>query len=222
MAKFSKSVLYQKLKAYPIVPLFYHSDVAVCQQVLLACYEGGTRVIEFTNRGANAPDIFASLVTFCEANCPDMALGIGTIFDAKQALAFVQMGADFIVQPIMNPAVGEVCTQHQIHWIPGVATLTEIYNAQQHGAEVVKLFPGHVLGPDFVRSLKGPMPQTQLMVTGGVEPTPESLKAWFGAGALCVGLGSNLLPKSLLETGDFTTITQQVSHAMQLAAALQS
>lgn len=178
-------------------------------------------MIEFTNRGDNAAEVFGALVSYCHEHCPDMALGIGTIFGPEQAQQFIDLGADFIVQPIMNPAVGAVCSEHQIHWLPGVATLTEIYNAQQHGAEVVKLFPGNVLGPEFVKALKGPMPHTQLMVTGGVEPTHESLSAWFGAGALCVGLGSQLLPKALLDTQDFDAITQKVQSAMQLASAIR-
>lgn len=216
MPHFSKTEVFQKLKDFPVIPLFYHGDLEVCKQVVVACYRGGTRVIEFTNRGEKAIEVFRELIPFCRENCPELALGIGTIFTADQARLFVGLGADFIVQPMMNPEVAIVCHENGLHWLPGVATLTEVYNAELRGAEVVKLFPGNILGPDFIKAMKGPMPHTKMMVTGGVEPTEESLNTWFSAGAMCVGIGSQLLPKAVLDSGDWNKLEEKISFVMSL------
>ncbi len=180
------------LRQYPIVPVFYHADVTYACSVLQACYDGGARAFEFTNRGEAALSVFTELVNYARTHCPGLRLGIGTILTPNSAEQFIQAGADFVVQPITTAAVGEVCRAHQIDWIPAAATLNEIYQATQLGAEVVKVFPGNVLGPGFVKAVRGPMPQLNLMVTGGVEPTAESLMAWFGTGVTAVGIGSQL------------------------------
>ena len=141
---------------------------------------------------------------------------IGTIYDAATARKYIEIGTNFIVAPIMNPEVGAVCQEAGIPWMPGVMTVTEIYNARQAGAEFIKIFPGEVLGPAFVKALKAPMPDVQVMVTGGVSPTAESLKTWFGAGATAVGIGSQLVPKDLLVTKDYAQVTAIVANALQI------
>ncbi|MDF7816292.1 bifunctional 4-hydroxy-2-oxoglutarate aldolase/2-dehydro-3-deoxy-phosphogluconate aldolase [Runella sp. MFBS21] len=204
-------IVYQTLAAAPIVPVFYNADPNLTCQIIKACYEGGIRAFEFTNRGQNAKEVFKVLREFISTNYPDMALGIGTIFNAAQAEEFIALGTDFIVQPVTSADVAEVCNAHQLAWMPGAMTVTEIYNATLLGAEIVKVFPGNVVGSGYIKALKGPMPHVKVMVTGGVEPTPQSLKEWFSAGVTAVGIGSQLFPKAVVETGQFEEITHTIS-----------
>ena len=199
-----------------ILPLFYHADVEVAKEVINASYRGGARVFEFTNRGDNAYNVFVELLAHVKESLPGLSFGIGTIYDAETARKFVEAGTDFIVTPCLNPEVGQVCATANIPWIPGITTLTEIYNAQQAGAEVVKLFPGEVVGSKFVKAVKGPMPKIKIMVTGGVQPTKESIDEWFGAGVYAVGLGSNLFPKDVLAEGNYSWIEQKVAESIAL------
>lgn len=220
MARNASSIVYSRIEETPIVPLFFNADLTVTQQVLKACYDGGIRVFEFTNRGAEAPTIFAKLIDYCEKECPDLVLGIGTIYDAKQANEFIAMGADFMLQPFTTPEVGEVCAKHDIPWMPGTMTLTEIRNAEILGAKYVKIFPGNVVGPGFVKAIKGPMPKTKIMVTGGVEPNKESLSSWFGAGAAAVGMGSQLFPADLIANKDYQSISNTISDLIKIYRGL--
>ena len=220
MARNSSAVVYQRIAETPIVPLFFNADLGVAKSVLKACYDGGIRVFEFTNRGAEAPTIFAKLTDYCEQECPDLVLGIGTIYDAKQATEFIQMGADFMLQPFTTPEVGEVCAKHDVPWMPGTMTLTEIRNAEVMGAKIVKIFPGNVVGPAFVKAIKGPMPHSKIMVTGGVEPTHESMKTWFDAGAAVVGMGSQLFPPALIAKQDYQGISNTISDLIQIYRGL--
>ncbi len=220
MARNASSIVYSRIEETPIVPLFFNADLTVAQQVLKACYDGGIRVFEFTNRGAEAPAIFAKLIDYCEKECPDLVLGIGTIYDAKQANEFISMGADFMLQPFTTPEVGEVCAKYDIPWMPGTMTLTEIRNAEILGAKYVKIFPGNVVGPGFVKAIKGPMPKTKIMVTGGVEPNKESLSSWFGAGAAAVGMGSQLFPADLIAKKDYQSISNTISDLIKIYRGL--
>ena len=220
MARNASNVVYSRIEETPIVPLFFNADLTVAQHVLKACYDGGIRVFEFTNRGAEAPAIFAKLIDYCEKECPDLVLGIGTIYDAKQANEFIAMGADFMLQPFTTPEVGEVCAKHDIPWMPGTMTLTEIRNAEILGAKYVKIFPGNVVGPGFVKAIKGPMPKTKIMVTGGVEPNKESLSSWFGAGAAAVGMGSQLFPADLIAKKDYQAISNTISDLIKIYRGL--
>lgn len=191
------------LQANPLVPVFYHDDAAYCCSMAQACYDGGIRIFEFTNRGEKALPNFQSLVQYCKENCPEMKMGIGTIFTPEDAEKFIGAGAQFVVQPCLDKAVGEVCQKHIIDWFPGVITPTEIHEALKAGAKAVKIFPGNLVGPSYVKSLLGPFKSLKVMVTGGVEPTHESINSWLGAGATAVGLGSQLFknddPKAIQE-----------------------
>lgn len=192
-----------------IIPLFYHSDFEIAKHVVDACYKGGVRLFEFTNRGDFAHDLFAKLIRWADKECPEMILGAGSIVDAPTASLYIQMGANFIVGPMLNPDIFKVCNRRQIAYSPGCATTTEIGLAQELGAEIVKIFPGgDVGGPAYVKNIKGPMPWTKIMATGGVEPTKESITAWFKAGVTCVGIGSKLFPKEVIENGNWEKITQ--------------
>ena len=210
MARFNIPESILKLETSPAVPVFYHNDIDVAKQILTACYAGGMRVFEFTNRGDNAPEVFSQLYPFVRANCPEMALGIGTIYNASQAETFIQLGADFIVQPVTTKEVAKACKKYKTLWIPGALTPNEIHQATLLGAEVIKIFPGSAVTPDYIKAVKGPMPNIKIMVTGGVEPTTESIKKWLDAGAIAVGLGSQLFPPHLIKEQKWTDLTQSI------------
>lgn len=209
MAKFSRLKVYQTIEETGIVPVFYHADSEVAKKVVKACYDGGIRVFEFTNRGDFAHEVFSELVKWADTVCPEMILGIGSIVDAPTAALYIQLGTNFVVGPLLNPDIFKVCNRRQIAYSPGCATTSEIGLAQELGAEIVKLFPGgNVGGPSFVKNIKGPMPWSRIMVTGGVEPTEENLSAWFKSGVTAVGMGSNLFPKEVMNAGEWSKITE--------------
>lgn len=205
-----------------IVPVFYHADAEVAKQVVKACYEGGIRAFEFTNRGDFAHEVFTELVKWADKECPEMILGIGSIVDAPTAALYIQLGANFVVGPLLNPDIFKVCNRRQIGYSPGCATPSEINLAQELGAEIVKVFPGgNVGGPSFVKNIKGPMPWSKIMVTGGVEPTEENLSAWFKAGAVCVGMGSNLFPKEVLQKREWQKITELCKQSLSIVRKIR-
>ncbi len=209
MARFSRIKACQVMTETGIVPVFYHSDLETSKQVLKACYAGGIRAFEFTNRGDFAHEIFGELNKWAAKECPDMILGIGSVVDAGTASLFLQLGANFVVGPLLNPDIFKVCNRRQVAYIPGCGSVSEIGYAQELGAEVVKVFPaGNVGGSSFVKNVKAPMPWSNIMVTGGVEPTEENLTKWIAAGVACVGMGSNLFPKEIIAAKDWESITQ--------------
>lgn len=199
-----------------LVPVFYHADAAVAKQVLKACYDGGVRAFEFTNRGDFAQEVFAELVKYAAAELPGMILGIGSVVDPGTAALYLQLGANFVVGPIYNPAVVPVCNRRLVPYCPGCGTVSEVSAAQEAGCDLCKVFPGDVLGPAFVKGLRAPMPWSRLMVTGGVKPERANLEAWFKAGVTCVGMGSNLFPKETVAAGDWPRITALCREALQI------
>lgn len=201
-----------KLKKYPVVPVFFHPDALYAQNIARACYEGGIRFFEFTNRGPEAFAVFHILENFVRSQCPGMALGIGTIYRPEDAERFIRAGADFVVQPVTSAEVSAVCKKYNKPWIPGAMTLNEIWSAWQLGAIVVKVFPGNLVGPAYIRALRGPMPDVPLMVTGGVEPTEASIREWLDAGVQAVGLGSQLFKGDFSD--DFSGLTNRVAQLM--------
>ena len=184
------------------MPLFTHHDGSVARKIVNACYQGGIRVFEYTNRAASAAGIFKELVPYVREHMPDMAIGIGTVYNSEQAAYFAGLDCDFIIQPVVDAGVAAVCNQHDLAWIPGAMTLTEIYTARQLGAGIVKIFPADVVGPAFIKAIRGPMPDVRVMATGGVEPVVASLRNWFAAGAFCVGMGSQLFGAKEAAAGD--------------------
>jgi 2-dehydro-3-deoxyphosphogluconate aldolase / (4S)-4-hydroxy-2-oxoglutarate aldolase len=221
MARFSRIDVALKMKETGMVPVFYHPDLEICKQVLSACYKGGVRVFEFTNRGDYAHEVFGALNKYAAENMPDLMLGAGTIVDAGTASLYIQLGAAFIVSPVVKEDMAITCNRRKVLWAPGCGTLTEISRAEELGAEIVKAFPGFVLGPEFVAAAKGPFPWTSIMPTGGVEPTRESLTAWFKAGVWCVGMGSQLFPKEVIARKDFSFIENKVAEAMAIIKELK-
>lgn len=216
MARFSKIQVLAAMKETGMVPVFYNKDIEVAKNVLKACYEGGVRAFEFTNRGDFAHEVFRDLVKFAAVECPEMILGIGSIVDAPSATLYIQMGANFIVGPLFNPDVAKVANRRLVPYTPGCGSVSEVGFAQELGCDLCKVFPGDVLGPKFVKGLKAPMPWSQLMVTGGVKPEEDNLKGWFDAGVTCVGMGSNLFPADLIKAQDWAGITKLCSDALAI------
>lgn len=222
MAK-SKEEIKDLMGSTGMVPVFYHANFEVCKNIIEACFSGGVRVFEYTNRGPEALAVFKNLVEFVDENLPKLEFGIGSIVDAKSAEEFILAGAKFIVSPILNPEVAEVCAKHNIPWSPGCGTVTEIYNAQQLGADVVKVFPAsQVGGPGFIKAVKGPMPWSTLMPTGGVKPERENIESWFKAGAFCVGIGSALFIKNADGAFDYEKIEMLTSETIQTIKTIKS
>ena len=220
MAQFSKEQIIQVMRDTGVVPLFTHDNAIEAQQVVEAAYRGGVRAFEFTNRRANSFEVFTHLVRE-RRKFPDLMLGIGTVMDAPTTQNFIDAGADFIISPILRTEMAEVCKKSNIAWIPGCATLTEIVTARDHGAAVIKVFPGSVLGPGFVSSILPVVPDLRLMITGGVEPNKENLSAWFRAGAMCVGMGSQLFTKEILQNKSWDVLSQRIEQTLQLVKEIR-
>lgn len=220
MAKFDKITVLGKLSQAPMVPVFYHKDVDTAKAVVKACYDGGVRLFEFTNRGDFAHEVFSEVVKFAAKECPEMAIGVGSIVEPGTASLYMQLGACFVVGPLFNPEIAKVCNRRGIPYIPGCGSVSEIGFAQETGCEVCKLFPGDVLGPKMVKGLMAPMPWSKIMVTGGVEPTEENLASWFKAGAFCVGMGSKLFPKDKVAAGDWKYVSDKCAECFEIISRL--
>jgi 2-dehydro-3-deoxyphosphogluconate aldolase/(4S)-4-hydroxy-2-oxoglutarate aldolase len=215
----AKSKSIEALQQSRIVPLYSTEDFQEAEAIVRAAYEAGVRVFEFTNRKPNSLHVFQHLVEVTKT-WDDFFLGIGTIMDGATTEKFIEAGADFIISPIVKIEMANVCLQHNVPWIPGCATLTEIITAHEAGASAIKIFPGAVLGPSFISSIRPVVPDLNLMITGGVEPTQENLSAWFKAGATCVGLGSQLFSKKLVDAKDWEGIKQKIEFAMNIVQRL--
>ena len=217
MAKFNKIQVLTAMSKTGMVPVFYHKDAEVAKQVVKACYDGGVRTFEFTNRGDFAHEVFAEVVKFAAKECPEMIMGIGSIVDPATAALYLQLGANFVVGPLFNPEVAKICNRRLVPYSPGCGSVSEIGFAQEAGCDLCKIFPaGNVGGPSFVKNVKGPMPWAMLMVTGAVEPTEENLSAWIKAGVTCVGMGSNLFPAEMMKAGDWAGITKLCADALAI------
>lgn len=208
MARFNKMQVLDAIVSTGMVPVYYNKDVEIAKQVVKACYEGGVRAFEFTNRGDFAHEVFAELIKFATKECPELALGVGSIVDAGTASLYLQLGANFVVGPLFNPEIAKVCNRRLVPYTPGCGSVSEIGFAQEVGCDLCKIFPaGNVGGPSFVKNIKAPMPWSMIMATGAVEPTEENLSAWFKAGVTCVGMGSKLFPKEMIAAGNWEAIS---------------
>jgi 2-dehydro-3-deoxyphosphogluconate aldolase / (4S)-4-hydroxy-2-oxoglutarate aldolase len=216
MARFSRIKVATTMENTGLVPLFYHQDADVCKKVLKACYDGGARLLEFTNRGEFAHEVFTALVRYSEKELPDMILGVGSLTDAGSASHYMQIGANFVVTPVLREDIAIVCNRRKVLWSPGCGSLTEIARAEELGAEIIKVFPGSQLGPGFVKAVKGPCPWTSIMPTGGVTTSEDNLKAWFDAGVTCVGIGSELITRDYLKNQNFDELRKHVAKTLQL------
>ena len=205
-----------------MVPVFYHKNAEIAKKVIKACYDGGVRAFEFTNRGDFAHEVFAECVKFAATECPERALGVGSVVDAPTAALYIQLGACFVVGPLFNPEIAPVCNRRLIPYCPGCGSVTEMGTAQELGCDLTKLFPGDVYGPAMVKNLKAPMPWSKIMVTGGVAPTEENLTEWFKAGVYCVGMGSKLFPNEKIKEEDWQYITDKCKETLGYVSAARA
>ncbi len=214
MAKYSRLKVLTTMIETGIVPLFYHENPKVAANIIQACLDGGVRCIEFTNRGDGAHLVFAELMKHFQDD-RRLILGAGTIMDPATAALYIQLGANFIVGPTLNPEVARLCNRRKVPYTPGCATASEISNAEELGVEICKIFPaGELGGPAFVQALKGPMPWVRLMPTGGVTAEKENIVAWIQAGVACIGLGSKFISNQLIDRGNFPALTTNVEQIL--------
>ncbi|TDQ32424.1 bifunctional 4-hydroxy-2-oxoglutarate aldolase/2-dehydro-3-deoxy-phosphogluconate aldolase [Zeaxanthinibacter enoshimensis] len=221
MAHYSRIEVINAMQETGMVPLFYHPDIELGKQVLKACYDGGARLMEFTARGDFAFEVFSELNKYALRELPGMIMGVGSVTDASAASLYMQMGCNFVVTPSLREDIAVVCNRRKVLWSPGCGSLTEINRAEELGCELVKLFPGDLYGPGFVKAIKGPQPWTSVMPTGGVSTEESNLREWFNAGVTCVGLGSKLISKELLANRDFEALEKTVRDTLQLISNLR-
>lgn len=221
MAQYARIEVFKQMQESGMVPLFYHSDINVAKSVLKACYDGGARLMEFTSRGDFAHEVFIELIKFAIADLPGMILGVGSVTDAASTSLYIQYGANFVVTPIYREDIAIVCNRRKVLWSPGCGSLTEITVAEEMGCEIVKLFPGSTYGPSFVKAIKGPQPWTSIMPTGGVSTEEANLRSWFEAGVTCVGMGSKLITKELLQNKDYDKLEKTVREVLKTISAVR-
>ena len=221
MAQFSRIEVATKMKEVGMIPLFFNNDIELNKKVLKACYDGGAKLLEFTARGDFAHEVFGDLIKYTVKELPGMIMGVGSVSDAAQASLFMSLGANFVVTPLLREDIATVCNRRKVLWSAGCGSLTEIARAEELGCEIVKLFPGDIYGPQFVKSVKGPQPWTSIMPTGGVSPTEENLKGWFDAGVTCVGMGSKLISKDILANEDFAELEMNVRKVLTIIKSLR-
>ena len=221
MAQFTRIEVASVMEQTGLIPLFFNNDVDIAKKILKACYDGGARLLEFTARGDFAVEIFSELSKYAITKLPGMIMGVGSVTDAAAASLYMQLGANFIVTPVLREDIALVCNRRKVLWSTGCETLTEIARAEELGCEIVKLFPGGIYGPNFVKGIKGPQPWTSIMPTGGVAPTKENLEAWFNAGVTCVGMGSKLIAKEANGTYDFVKIENKTRESLQIIKAVR-
>ncbi|MGB7395400.1 MAG: bifunctional 4-hydroxy-2-oxoglutarate aldolase/2-dehydro-3-deoxy-phosphogluconate aldolase [Pricia sp.] len=222
MAQYTRIEVVKVMEETGMVPLFYHPDVELGKKILKACYDGGSRLMEFTARGDFAYEVFYQLNKYAVDELPGMVMGVGSITDAAAASMFMQMGANFIVTPTLREDIAIVCNRRKVLWSPGCGTLTEINRAEELGCEIVKLFPGDTYGPGFVKAIKGPQPWTSVMPTGGVSTDEDNLKGWFGAGVTCVGMGSQMISKDILKNKDYAGLEKRIKETLALIKKIRS
>lgn len=221
MAQFTRIEVASAMKETGMVPLFFSGDLELSKKVLKACYDGGARLMEFTARGDFAHEVFGELTKYAIANLPGMIMGVGSVTDGAAASLYMQLGANFIVTPVLREDIAVVCNRRKVLWSPGCGSLTEISRAEELGCEIVKLFPGSTYGPGFVKAIRGPQPWTSIMPTGGVNTSEENLNGWFDAGVTCVGMGSQLISKEVLASQDFVSLKHTVAKTLALIQKLK-
>jgi 2-dehydro-3-deoxyphosphogluconate aldolase/(4S)-4-hydroxy-2-oxoglutarate aldolase len=223
MARFKRLEVFRKVGEQGMIPVLYHPDINIVKAILRACYDGGVRSFEFTNRGDFAHEVFGELNKWASVELPEMILGVGSVIDAGTSSIYMQLGANFIVSPILSEETAKTCNRRKVAWMPGCGSATEISKAEELGAEIVKIFPGSsVGGPKFVKALLGPSPWSNIMPTGDVEPTEENLGAWFGAGVYCVGMGSKLLTSEIIKKQDFNLLAEKCKETLELIKRIRA
>ncbi len=221
MAQFTRIEVANAMQETGMIPLFFSNDIELSKNVLKACYDGGARLMEFTARGDFAHQVFGELTKYAIAELSGMIMGVGSVTDGAAASLYMALGANFIVTPVLREDIAIACNRRKVLWSPGCGSLTEIARAEELGCEIVKLFPGDLYGPKFVKGVKGPQPWTSIMPTGGVSPTVENLSGWFNAGVTCVGMGSQLISKDILASKDYTKLKEDVKKVLAIIADIR-
>lgn len=205
-----------------MLPLYYNEDENVTIEVLRAIYRGGIKAVEYTSRGEAALKNFTKMIEVRNAEMPDLLLGIGTIKNVQQATAYYNVGADFFISPGFVPEVASFLISKGALYSPGCMTPTEIIAAENAGVTFIKLFPGNMLGPDFLGSIKDIFPKLIFMPTGGVDTTRENIEAWFKSGVSAVGMGSKLISKKLMADKAYETIESETKSVMSLIQSIRN
>jgi 2-dehydro-3-deoxyphosphogluconate aldolase/(4S)-4-hydroxy-2-oxoglutarate aldolase len=221
MAQFTRYEVLTEIYKSSMIPLFYNDDIEISKKIVQACYQGGARLLEFTHRGDFAHEVFRELISFANHSLPGMILGVGSVSDAASASYYLMNGANFIITPVYREDIAILCNRRKVLWSPGCGSLTEIAKAEEMGADLVKLFPGNIYGPEFVKAVKGPQPWTHIMPTGGVTTEETNLKSWFDAGVSCVGLGSKLITKEIIDNQAYEELAKRVEKTLQLIQRLK-
>jgi len=221
MAQFTRYEVLTEIYKSRMIPLFYNDDIEISKKIVQACYQGGARLLEFTHRGDFAHEVFRELISFANHSLPGMILGVGSVSDATSASYYLMNGTNFIVTPVYREDIAIICNRRKVLWSPGCGSLTEISKAEERGADLVKLFPGNIYGPEFVKAVRGPQPWTHIMPTGGVTTEETNLKSWFDAGVSCVGLGSKLISKEIIDNQAYEELAKSVEKTLQLIQRLK-
>lgn len=222
MARFARLTVLNSMIDVGLVPVFHHDDIDTAKAIVAALGRGGARAIEFTNRADHGFETFSELERYCSSDHPDVILGVGSVIDEITAGTYINLGANFVVGPSLDRRVAEICNRRKVAYSPGCASPTEITFAHELGCEIVKLFPGGLVGgPAFVRAVHGPCPWALIMPTGGVDITSDSLTDWFAAGVACVGIGSKLVSRDLVEAGDWETLEQRTAEVISTISSLR-
>ncbi|MHB1375874.1 MAG: bifunctional 4-hydroxy-2-oxoglutarate aldolase/2-dehydro-3-deoxy-phosphogluconate aldolase [Candidatus Humimicrobiaceae bacterium] len=222
MARFERLKVYNTIFEDGMIPLFFNKDKNTAKEITEALVKGGSRLLEFTNRGEGALDVFSYLINIAPEFFPSLIIGAGTIIDAPTAALFIAHGADFIVGPSFDEETARLCNKRRVPYIPGAATITEVIRAEEFGAELIKIFPGETIGgPKFVEALKGPCPRTKVMPTGGVTTDEENIKAWFKSGVSCIGMGSQLVTKKSVSEKSYSMITDSTKKVLNLIKSIR-
>jgi 2-dehydro-3-deoxyphosphogluconate aldolase / (4S)-4-hydroxy-2-oxoglutarate aldolase len=216
-----KDTLLKLIPEQGILPLYFYKDAEVSVEVLKALYRAGIRTVEYTNRGEAALQNFKKMRALCNAELKEMYLGIGTIKNGEMAQTFIDAGADFIICPGLVEDVANVADKNKLLWVPGCMTPTEIIRAETLGAKMIKLFPGNILGPEFMSSIKALFPDLLFMPTGGVDLDKENISKWLKAGVCAVGMGSKLISKDLLEQKNYSKIEELGRKALEILKSLK-
>jgi 2-dehydro-3-deoxyphosphogluconate aldolase / (4S)-4-hydroxy-2-oxoglutarate aldolase len=211
-----KETLLQVIPKQGILPLYYNADTEVSIQILKALYQAGIRTVEYTNRGEQALKNFREMRKVCDAELKDMYLGIGTIKNGEMAKAFIDAGADYLICPGLIETVATTADAAGMLWVPGCMTPTEIIKAESLGAKMIKLFPGNLLGPSFVSTIKELFPGISFMPTGGVEVNKENLSGWFKSGVVAVGMGSKLVSKEIMQNKEYDKLIALTKEAIEI------
>ena len=221
MAQFTRYEVLTEIYKSRMIPLFYNDDIEISKKIVQACYQGGARLLEFTHRGDFAHEVFRELISFANHSLPGMILGVGSVSYATSASYYLMNGANFIVTPVYREDIAIICNRRKVLWSPGCGSLTEISKAEEMGADLVKLFPGNIYGPEFVKAVRGPQPWTHIMPTGGVTTEETNLKSLFDAGVSCVGLGSKLISKEIIDNQAYEELAKSVEKTLQLIQRLK-